>query len=321
MSARFAPGGNKKSVNAVMEEAVLADRDHGAAAIPLKPEVKEFFDEPTFTVSYVVRDPASAACAIINSVLRFDPDSGRTSVERADEIIAFVCGNRLSVEWILETHVHADHLSAAPYLKAKLGGRTGVGANIVVVQKAFAKIFNAEPDFATDGRQFDHLFADGELFVVGNLRGEALHTPGHTPACMTYLIGDAGFVGDTLFMPDYGTARCDFPGGDARTLYRSIRRILSLPPQTRLFMCHDYKAPGRDAYGWETTVADEREFNIHVHEGVSEDDFVKLRTARDATLDMPRLILASVQVNMRAGEMPPPESNGTSYLKIPLNVL
>jgi glyoxylase-like metal-dependent hydrolase (beta-lactamase superfamily II) len=320
MSARFARGGSKKSVNAVTEEAVLADGGHGAAATPLKPEVKEFFDEPTFTVSYVVRDPASAACAIIDSVLHFDPDSGRTSVKRADEIIAFVGANRLSVEWILETHVHADHLSAAPYLKAKLGGRTGIGANIVVVQKTFAKIFNAGPDFATDGRQFDHLFADGELFVVGNLRGEALHTPGHTPACMTYVIGDAGFVGDTLFMPDYGTARCDFPGGDARTLYRSIRRILSLPPQTRLFMCHDYKAPGRDAYGWETTVADERKLNIHVHEGVSEDEFVELRTARDSTLDMPRLILASVQVNMRAGEMPPPESNGTSYLKIPLNV-
>jgi glyoxylase-like metal-dependent hydrolase (beta-lactamase superfamily II) len=321
MSAGFAWGGSKKSVNAVTEEAVLADGGHAAAATPLKPEVKEFFDEPTFTVSYVVRDPASAACAIIDSVLHFDPDSGRTSVKRADEIIAFVGANRLSVEWILETHVHADHLSAAPYLKAKLGGRTGIGANIVIVQKTFAKIFNAGPDFATDGRQFDHLFADGELFVVGNLRGEALHTPGHTPACMTYVIGDAGFVGDTLFMPDYGTARCDFPGGDARTLYRSIRRLLALPPATRMFLCHDYGAPGRPEFAWQTTVGAQRAANVHVHDGIDEAAFVALRQARDRTLEMPALILPSIQVNMRAGRMPPAEANGTVYLKLPVNLL
>ncbi len=287
----------------------------------MKPVVQAFFDPATYTVSYVVEDPATKAAAIVDSVLDYDPASGRTSHASADEIIAFVKARGLTVEWLLETHVHADHLSAAPYLKAALGGKLAIGANIKVVQGIFAKVFNAEAGFATDGRQFDHLFTDGEVFKVGSIEARALHTPGHTPACMTYVIGDAGFVGDTLFMPDYGTARCDFPGGDAATLYHSIRRIFALPPETRLFMCHDYKAPGRDTYAWETTVGDEKARNVHVHDGIAEADFVKMRTTRDATLDMPRLILPSVQVNMRAGELPPPESNGTRYLKIPLNAL
>ncbi|MFA5121707.1 MBL fold metallo-hydrolase [Zavarzinia sp.] len=287
----------------------------------MKPVVQAFFDPATYTVSYVVEDPATKVAAIVDSVLDYDPASGRTSHASADEIIAFVKARGLTVEWLLETHVHADHLSAAPYLKAALGGKLAIGANIKVVQGIFAKVFNAEPGFATDGRQFDHLFTDGETFEVGSIEARALHTPGHTPACMTYVIGDAGFVGDTLFMPDYGTARCDFPGGDAATLYRSIRRIFALPPETRLFMCHDYKAPGRDSYAWETTVGDEKARNVHVHDGIAEADFVKMRKTRDATLDMPRLILPSVQVNMRAGELPPPESNGTRYLKIPLNAL
>ena len=287
----------------------------------LNPAVSAFFDEETFTVTYVVRDPSSAACAIVDSVLDYDPKSGRTSHASADRVIAFVREHNLTVEWILETHVHADHLSAAPYLKSKVGGQVAIGFNIVAVQKAFGALFNAEPEFATDGRQFDCLFADDQLFKIGNIHARSLHTPGHTPACMAYIIGDAVFVGDTLFMPDFGTARCDFPGGCARTLYRSIRRLLALPPETRLFMCHDYKSAERNDYAWETTVAVERKFNIHVHDGITEEDFVKLRTERDATLDMPRLILPSVQVNMRAGELPPPEANGTRYLKIPLNVL
>ena len=285
----------------------------------MKPEVTAFFDEPTFTVSYVVADPSSKKCAIVDSVLDFDPASGRTSYESADEIIDFVRKNDLDVEWLLETHVHADHLSAAPYLKEKLGGKIAIGANITVVQDVFGKIFNAGTEFERDGRQFDALLKEGDVFHIGALHGRAIHTPGHTPACMTYLIGDAAFVGDTLFMPDYGTARADFPGGDARQLYRSIQKIFALPEDTRLFMCHDYKAPGRDEYAWETTVGEEKSRNIHVHDGVSEDEFVKMREARDKTLSMPRLILPSVQVNMRAGDLPPEEDNGVRYLKLPLN--
>ena len=284
------------------------------------PVVTAFFDEPTNTVSYVVRDPASSACAIVDSVLDYDPAAGQTSTRSADALIAFVQENGLTVEWILETHVHADHLSAAPYLKEKLGGKLAIGFNITVVQSTFGKIFNAGTEFARDGSQFDHLFRDGETFTIGGLTGRTMHTPGHTPACMTYVDGDAAFAGDTLFMPDYGTARADFPGGDARVLFRSIRRVLSLPGETRLFLCHDYKAPGRTDYRWETTVAAEREWNIHVHDGVSEEDFVTLRTTRDATLKMPRLILPSVQVNMRAGDMPPAEDNGVVYLKVPVNL-
>ena len=273
----------------------------------MQPKVDAFFDPATFTYSYVVSDPTTKHCAIIDSVLDYDPASGRTSFASAD--------------WLLETHVHADHLSAAPYLKRELGGKLGIGANITVVQNTFGKLFNAGCEFATDGSQFDHLFADGDTFTIGSIKAHALHTPGHTPACMTYVIGDAGFVGDTLFMPDYGTARCDFPGGSAHTLYQSIRKLFSLPGETRLFMCHDYKAPGRDDYRFETTVAEERAHNVHVHEGISEEDFVAMRSKRDATLGMPTLILPSVQVNMRAGQLPPAEENGTRYLKIPLDVL
>ncbi|MCA8892191.1 MAG: MBL fold metallo-hydrolase [Hyphomonas sp.] len=285
------------------------------------PVVTAFFDEPTFTVSYVVTDPETKVCAVVDSVLDFDPASGRTNTESADEIIDFIQKNDLKVEWILETHVHADHLSAAPYLQEQLGGKIAIGAEIRTVQDTFGKIFNEGTRFQRDGSQFDKLMVDGDTFRIGNIEAHALHTPGHTPACMTYVVGDAAFVGDTMFMPDYGTARADFPGGDARTLYRSIKKVLSLPPETRLFMCHDYKAPGRDEYKWETTVAEERAHNIHVHDGVTEDEFVAMREARDATLDMPRLILPSIQINMRAGQMPEPDDNGTSYLKIPLNAL
>ena len=285
------------------------------------PVVTAFFDEPTFTVSYVVTDPETKVCAVVDSVLDFDPASGRTNTESADEIIDFIQKNDLKVEWILETHVHADHLSAAPYLQEQLGGKIAIGAEIRTVQDTFGKIFNEGTRFQRDGSQFDKLMVDGDTFRIGNIEAHALHTPGHTPACMTYVVGDAAFVGDTMFMPDYGTARADFPGGDARTLYRSIKKVLSLPPETRLFMCHDYKAPGRDEYKWETTVAEERAHNVHVHDGVTEDEFVAMREARDATLDMPRLILPSIQINMRAGQMPEPDDNGTSYLKIPLNAL
>lgn len=286
-----------------------------------RPSVRAFFDEATFTVSYVVRDPASSACAIIDSVLDYDPAAGRTSHGSADAVIAFVRAEGLKVIWQLETHAHADHLSAAPYLQAALGGRLAIGANIVRVQETFGTLFNAGPDFARDGRQFDHLFRDGEHFAIGGLQAMALHVPGHTPACMAYVVGDAVFVGDTLFMPDYGTARCDFPGGDAATLYRSIQRLLALPSETRVFLCHDYKAPGRETFVWETTIGAERRQNVHVHSGVSERDFVTLREARDRTLNMPRLILPSVQVNMRGGHLPPPEDNGTRYLKIPLDAI
>ncbi|WP_298286150.1 MBL fold metallo-hydrolase [Acidocella sp.] len=284
------------------------------------PDIKAFFDPETFTISYVVADPASRAAAVIDSVLDYDPKAGRTRTESAARIVAYVRERGLQVAWHLETHAHADHLSAAPYLQRQLGGRIAIGAHITAVQAVFGRVFNAEAGFATDGRQFDHLFTDGELFSIGGLTARVLHTPGHTPACVTYLIGDAGFVGDTLFMPDYGTARCDFPGGDAGVLYRSIRKLLELPGGTRLFMCHDYQ-PGGRAPLWETTVAAERAGNIHVHEGIDEAAFVAMRTARDKTLGMPMLILPAVQVNMRAGHLPPPEANGVSYLKIPLNML
>ncbi len=285
----------------------------------MTPKVKAFFDEATFTVSYVVQDPDSKSCAIIDSVLDFDPKSGRTNTESADAIISYVQDNDLEVEWLLETHAHADHLSAAPYIKGKVGGTTAVGAHIKEVQDVFAKLFNVEKGFQTDGSQFEHLFEDGGEFKIGGVTVKAMHTPGHTPACMTYVADKAAFVGDTLFMPDFGTARADFPGGDARTLYRSIQKVLTLPDDTTLYMCHDYKAPGRDEYKWETTVAEEKAANVHVGAGKSEDEFVAMREARDATLDMPTLILPSVQVNIRAGELPPAEDNGVRYLKVPLN--
>jgi glyoxylase-like metal-dependent hydrolase (beta-lactamase superfamily II) len=283
--------------------------------------VEAFFDPATFTYSYVVSDPVTQQCAVIDSVLDYDPASGRTSHATAQRLVDYVRAQRLTVQWLLETHVHADHLSAAPYLKQQLGGRLAIGDRITVVQDTFGKLFNAGSEFATDGRQFDHLFHDGDTFQVGNIQAHAIHTPGHTPACMTYVIGDAAFVGDTLFMPDYGTARCDFPGGDARTLYQSIQKLFTLPDSTRVFMCHDYKAPGREEFLYETTIAAERELNVHVHAGITEEEFVAMRTARDATLGMPTLILPSVQINMRGGELPEPESNGTRYLKIPLDVL
>lgn len=283
--------------------------------------IEPFFDPATFTYSYVVSDPQTRQCAVIDSVLDYDPASGRTSHATAQRLVDYVCEQDLKVQWLLETHVHADHLSAAPYLRQQLGGQLAIGDRITVVQDTFGKLFNAGTGFATDGRQFDHLFHDDDTFQVGNIQARAIHTPGHTPACMTYVIGDAAFVGDTLFMPDYGTARCDFPGGDARTLYQSIQKLFALPGDTRVFMCHDYKAPGREEFLHETTIAAEREHNVHVHAGISEDQFVAMRTARDATLGMPTLILPSVQINMRGGELPEPESNGTRYLKIPLDVL
>ena len=284
------------------------------------PAVRTFFDEATFTATHVVSDPASGKAAIVDSVLDFDPASGSTSTRSADAVIAHIESHGLSVEWLLETHAHADHLSAAPYLQEKLGGKIAIGVDIKTVQGVFGGIFNEDARFARDGSQFDHLFSDGERFHIGSIEAIALHVPGHTPADMAYIAGDAAFVGDTLFMPDYGTARADFPGGNARTLFRSIRRLLSLPEKTRIFLCHDYKAPGRDMFVWETTVGAERTANVHVHEGVSEDAFVAMREARDATLGMPRLILPSIQVNMRAGHFPEPEDNGARYLKLPLNL-
>ncbi|UDF34097.1 UNVERIFIED_ORG: MBL fold metallo-hydrolase [Shinella sp. XGS7] len=287
-------------------------------------QVEAFFDRETWTLSYIVLDRETRQCALVDSVLDYDPKSGRTSHASADRLIERVRELGATVQWILETHVHADHLSAAPYLKRQLGGQTAIGRHITTVQKVFGTLFNAEPGFARDGRQFDRLLDDEEVFSIGGLQARALHTPGHTPACMSYVVSDgsesAAFVGDTLFMPDYGTARCDFPGGDARTLYRSINKVLSLPPETRLYMCHDYLPGGRELR-YMSTVAEERAQNIHVRDGISEDEFVAMRQARDATLAMPTLILPSVQINMRAGELPPPEDNGTRYIKIPLNAL
>lgn len=287
-------------------------------------QVEAFFDKATWTISYLVFDPASRQCALIDSVLDFDPKSGRTSTQAAERLIARVRELGASVQWLLETHVHADHLSAAGYLKERVGGQLAIGRHITTVQDVFGRLFNTGPGFAHDGRQFDVLLDDGQEFLIGTLKATALHTPGHTPACMTYVVEQGeqrvAFVGDTLFMPDYGTARCDFPGGDARTLYRSINKVLSLPPQTRLYMCHDYLPNGRELK-YMTTVAEQRRDNIHVRDGISEDAFVTMRQTRDAGLEMPTLILPSVQVNMRAGHLPEPEDNGLRYLKIPLNAL
>lgn len=286
--------------------------------------VEGFFDAVTSTISYIVMDQQSHACALIDSVLDYDPKSGRTNTAGADQLIARVRALGADVVWILETHAHADHLSAAPYLKQHLGGRVAIGSHIRQVQEVFGQLFNAGPDFARDGSQFDHLFEDDEVFYIGTLKARAMHTPGHTPACMTYVVEGgtfaSAFVGDTLFMPDYGTARCDFPGGDPRVLFRSINRLLSLPPETTLYMCHDYRPDGR-APAFVTTVAQERASNVHVRDGISEEEFVAMRTARDATLDMPVLIMPSVQVNMRAGHLPEAEENGVRYLKIPLNAV
>jgi glyoxylase-like metal-dependent hydrolase (beta-lactamase superfamily II) len=294
--------------------------DIASVGMTMKPEVRAFFDEATNTVSYVVKDPGSKACAIFDSVMDIDYAAGRLSSQSADRIVDDVRENELEVVWLIETHAHADHLSAAPYLQEKLGGKLGIGRHITTVQKVFGKIFNEGTRFQRDGSQFDRLFDDGDTYEIGGLKGFVMHTPGHTPACTTHVIGDAAFVGDTLFMPDGGTARADFPGGDARTLYRSIKRILSLPGDMRLFMCHDY-GPGGRKIRWETTVAAERAENIHVRDGISEDEFVAMRTARDETLAMPKLIIPSIQVNMRAGRLPEPDDSGKRYLKVPLDVL
>ena len=285
-----------------------------------KPNVRAFFDEATFTVTYVVSDPDTGRAAIIDPVLDYDPASGRTSTGSADEVITYARDNALSVDWILETHVHADHLSGAPYIKNALGGTTAIGTNVSAVQETFKSVFNLK-DLSTDGSQFDHLFADGENFKVGNLDAQVIATPGHTPACVTYIIGDTAYVGDTLFMPDFGSARTDFPGGSATQLYDSIQKILALPNETRLFMCHDYKAPGRGEFAWETTVAEQRARNIHINDEVSRDDFVAMREGRDAELGMPKLILPSLQVNLRAGQLPDPEDNDIRYLKIPIDAV
>ncbi len=284
------------------------------------PQIQSFFDAATSTVTYIVHDGPGTACAIVDPVLDYDPKSGRTRTASADQVIDFVTAQGLRVEWILETHAHADHLSAAPYLKGKLGGKIAIGHKITAVQQVFKQVFNLEPGFRVDGSQFDVLLEDDQVFHIGRLEARAMAVPGHTPACMAYRVGDAVFVGDTLFMPDVGTARCDFPGGDAKTLYASVHRILGLPPETRLFMCHDYPPQDRPV-AFETTVAEQRAKNIHVRDGISETQFVEMRTRRDATLPMPVLILPSVQVNIRAGERPPPESNGISYLKIPMDAL
>ena len=286
----------------------------------LNPVVHGIFDPATWTVTYVVYEKEGSACAIIDSVLDYDPKSGRTSTESADKVIAYVREKNLQVSWILETHAHADHLTAAPYLKAQLGGQTAIGDHITKVQHVFKGIFNLEPSFKEDGTQFNHLLKENEVFAIGSLTARTLFVPGHTPACVAYQIGDAVFVGDTLFMPDVGSARCDFPGGDAKTLYASTRKLLSLPTETRLFMCHDYP-PNDRPVRFETTVAEQRAHNIHLHDGINEAEFIRMRTTRDATLAMPVLILPSVQINIRAGEMPPKEDNGVSYLKIPVNAL
>lgn len=286
-----------------------------------RPKVKAFFHEPTFTAVYVVHDPKTLRAAIVDSVLDFDQPSGRTSTEHADRQLEYIDEMELNVDYIFETHAHADHLTAAPYLQSKVGGEIVIGREIKTVQSVFGAIFNEGEDFLVDGSQFDRLLNDREQLRLGEIPITALHVPGHTPADLAYIIGDAAIIGDTLFMPDYGTARADFPGGDARTLYRSIRRLMELPPETRVFLCHDYKAPDRDEFEWETTIAKQRAENIHAHDGIGEDEFVAMREARDATLDMPRLILPSIQINMRAGHWPDPESNGTRYLKLPLNTL
>ncbi len=287
----------------------------------MKPIVDAFFDEATNTVSYIVREPEGQSCAIIDSVLDYDQAAGRTDTSSADAIIAFVKVNDLKVAWILESHVHADHLSAAPYLQDQLGGKIGIGTQITVVQDTFGKVFNEGTAFQRDGSQFDALFEDGDSLNIGQMRVDVMHTPGHTPACLTYVIGDTAFVGDTLFMPDFGTARCDFPGGSAFDLYESIQRILSLPDDTRVFVGHDYKAPGRDEFAWETTISEQKALNIHIGEGRPMEEFVTMRTARDGKLGMPRLILPSIQTNMRAGQMPEPEDDGKSYFKVPINTL
>ena len=284
------------------------------------PNVHAFFDPDTWSLTYIVQDPNSGSCAIVDPVLDYEAASGQTTTESADEVVAKVEAENLTVEWILETHVHADHLSAAPYLQKRLGGKIGIGAHITEVQNIFGNLFNAEPEFHRNGSQFNQLFADGDTFAIGGLTVTAMQTPGHTPACMTYHIGDSLFVGDTLFMPDFGTARCDFPGGNARALYQSIQRLFTLPPETRIFMCHDYMPNGREMR-YETTVGEQKKFNIHLHDGISEDEFVTMRSAKDKTLGMPALMLPSVQVNMRAGELPPPEDNGIRYLKIPLDAV
>lgn len=287
----------------------------------MQPHVEAFFDPASATCSYVVSDSKSGHCAIIDPVLDYEPASGRIHHHSAARLENYIRQRGLQTTWILETHIHADHLSAGKHLQQILGGKLAIGEGITRIQATFGALFHAEPGFATDGSQFDHLFHDAEAFHVGQLAATALSTPGHTPACMSYLIGDALFVGDTLFMPDYGTARCDFPGGDAATLYRSIRKLLALPDSTRVFVCHDYKAPGRDQHAWQSSIAEQRRSNIHIREGISEQAFVTLRQQRDATLAVPALMLPSIQVNMRGGQLPAPESNGTRYLKIPLNIL
>lgn len=287
----------------------------------MSPKVQPFFDEATNTVSYVVMDPNSHACAIVDSVLDFDYASGHTDTRSADAIVGYVKEHGLDVEWLLESHVHADHLSAAPYLQQQIGGKIGIGDQITVVQDTFGKVFNAGTEFQRDGSQFDKLFKEGDTLSIGGLSGRVMHTPGHTPACLTYVIGDAAFVGDTMFMPDFGTARCDFPGGSAENLFNSIQKILTLPDATRIFVGHDYKAPGREEFAWETTVAEQRALNVHIGAGKGIEDFVSMRNARDASLGMPRLIVPSIQVNMRAGKMPAPEDDGNIYLKVPVNRL
>ncbi|MCH2328821.1 MAG: MBL fold metallo-hydrolase [Rhodobacterales bacterium] len=283
------------------------------------PDITAFFDQATNTISYIVCDPNGSACAVIDSVLDFDFASGRTDTRSADKLINFIKENKLDVQWLLESHVHADHLSAAPYIQMEVGGKIGIGSHITDVQETFGKIFNEGTEFQRDGSQFDKLFVEGDTFHIGQLRGDVLHTPGHTPACMTYVISDAAFVGDTLFMPDFGTARCDFPGGSSENLFSSIQKILSLPDATRIFVGHDYKAPGREHYAWETTVGEQKKKNIHIKSGKSKEDFVKLRDERDAKLAMPKLIVPSLQINMRAGNMPEPDEQGDVFLKVPIN--
>jgi glyoxylase-like metal-dependent hydrolase (beta-lactamase superfamily II) len=298
------------------QAAAIIERGKSAPVV-----VKTFFDEDTFTATHVVSDTATSKAAIIDSVLDFDAPSGRTSTRSADQVVEYVKNANLDVEWILETHAHADHISAAPYLQERLGGTLAIGAEITHVQGVFATVFNLDDRFKRDGSQFERLFGDGETFKLGSVDAIALHVPGHTPADMAFVIGDAAFIGDTLFMPDYGTARADFPGGDARTLFRSIKRLLTLPGETRLFLCHDYKAPCREVFAWETSVSAQRTSNVHVHDGVCEDEFVAMREARDATLGMPKLILPSIQVNIRGGHFPEPEANGSRYLKLPVDAL